>query len=423
VGRVGICRLVAAAAMVGAVVVSSVAAPSMASAQPTAGVRATTASGPPVISCVLATDCLGVEGGSSQQDGGAPARPRIARWNGSSWQGVRVTLPTGAKSVDLTGVSCRGAKSCLVVGDYYTSASDSAISHPLALAYNGSSVRPTATVPLPTGAHGGMLAGVSCATTRHCVALAEEVGSPGSFSGVSSSVILIETWNGATWTLRTAAGSIGKTTLLQPTAVSCATAAFCVLSGLAISVTSGTEKVYLASWNGRKLTTMKAPTVGGGTDYPDVSGVSCAAPANCAVAGAHDAGPSDNARQIAFTEVWNGDAWRLATMAWPRGTALSLMFGVSCHGARSCEAVGLDAARDAGTAPFGAAAVSFNGTAGTVQAVPAPSAGRSALFTSVSCLPWGSCVAVGVTGPTNAESGAVMTGVWNGKAWKLEPGF
>ena len=436
----------AAAAAAESILVPSVAAPSIASAKPMAGVRPTTAarpgsaaamraaeaalaadgdtaSGSPFISCVLATDCLGVEGGSSQRVGGAPARPRIARWNGSSWKGVRVTLPTGAKSVDLTGVSCRGAKSCLVVGDYYTSTSDSATSHALALAYNGTSLRPTATVPLPTGANGSMLTSVSCATTRHCVALGEEVGSPGTFSDVSRSVIIIETWNGARWTLRTAAGSIGKTTLLQPNVVSCATSAFCVLGGLAISVTSGSEKVYLASWNGRKLTTMKAPTVGGGTDYPVVSGLSCATAAHCAVAGAHDASAADTAGQTAFTEVWNGRTWRLATTAWPKGAALSFMFGVSCYGARSCQAVGLDAASDAGTAPFDAAAVSLNGTAGTVQAVPAPSRGRSTIFTAVSCLPWGSCVAVGATGQANAEAGAVMTGVWNGKAWKLEPGF
>ena len=41
----------------------------------------------------------------------------------------------------------------------------------------------------------------------------------------------------------------------------------------------------------------------------------------------------------------------------------------------------------------------------------------------MSCLPWGSCVAVGETGKTTASSLAVMTGVWNGKAWKLAPGF
>ncbi len=83
----------------------------------------------------------------------------------------------------------------------------------------------------------------------------------------------------------------------------------------------------------------------------------------------------------------------------------------------------MDGASTAATAPFDAAAVSFTGTAGTLQTVPAPSKGHSAMFADVSCLPWGSCVATGETGKTTASSGAVMTGVWNGKAWKLDPGF
>jgi hypothetical protein len=41
----------------------------------------------------------------------------------------------------------------------------------------------------------------------------------------------------------------------------------------------------------------------------------------------------------------------------------------------------------------------------------------------MSCLPGGSCVAIGGTGKTTAKSPALMTGVWNGRAWKLDPGF
>jgi hypothetical protein len=41
----------------------------------------------------------------------------------------------------------------------------------------------------------------------------------------------------------------------------------------------------------------------------------------------------------------------------------------------------------------------------------------------VGCLPSGSCVAIGETGKTTAKSFALMTGVWNGRGWKLDPGF
>ena len=446
--RIAISGLVALAAVLGGVAVpatamaqptSAVARPDRAAAprpgslvaMPTARTPAGASAsemggGEPLISCVLATDCLGIEGASSL-GGEAPSVPtRVARWNGSAWKGVGMTLPKGTRSVDLLGVSCKAAKSCLVVGDYYTSTSVSAASHVLALSYNGTSLKPTPAVPLPKGATDAALISVSCATTRYCVALGAADGNAGPFSN-SVPPTIIETWNGAKWTLHTAAASIGRTTLLEPSAVSCATSAFRVLAGaeLTVTSTSGSAKLYAASWNGKKLTTMKPATVGGGKDYPEATGVSCASASNCAVTGAvvEDPTASSTPSLSAFTEIWNGKAWQLAKVTWPKGTAESATLGVSCYAAHSCEAVGIDSASAAETAPFDAAAVSFDGTAGVVQAVPAPSKGHSTAFADVSCLPWGTCVATGETAKTNASSGAVMTGVWNGRAWKLDPGF
>jgi hypothetical protein len=384
-------------------------------------------SGEPLISCVLATDCLGIEG-AANLGGGEPSVPtRVARWNGSAWKGVGVTLPKGTRTADLLGVSCRGAKSCLVVGDYYTSTSLGAASRVLALSYNGTSLKPTPAVPLPKGATDAALISVSCATTSYCVALVAADGNAGAF-GNSVPPTIIETWNGAKWTLHTAAASVGKTSVLEPSAVSCATSAFCVLAGTELTITSNSlsAKLYAASWNGKKLRAMKAATVGGSKDDSEAIDVSCASASNCAVTGTETGDPTSSSGTpslSAFTEIWNGKTWQLAKVTWPKGTAESALLGVSCYAAHSCEAVGIDGASVADTAPFDAAAVSFNGTAGVVQAVPAPSKGRSTAFADVSCLPWGSCVATGATAKTNASSGAVMTGAWNGKAWKLDPGF
>ena len=125
----------------------------------------------------------------------------------------------------------------------------------------------------------------------------------------------------------------------------------------------------------------------------------------------------------AFTEIWNGKTWQPAKVAWPKGTAQSLTLGVSCYGAHTCEVVGEDGASTAATAPLDAAAVLFKGTAGTRQAVPAPPKGYSTAFADVSCLPSGSCLATGDTGKSTASTAALMTGVWNGKTWKLGPGL
>ncbi len=418
--RIAISGLVALATVLGGVAVTATAI-----AQPTAamrpGITARPAeavvedAGTPLISCLTVTDCLGIVGSSSLNNPGQPAIPtRVARWNGSSWKRLGVAMPKGTRSADLLGVSCKGPKSCLVVGDYYTSTSLNATAHLLALFYNGTSLKPTPMVPLPKGATDVRLSGVSCVSTRYCVALGEAGGDTAAF-GDNGALIIIETWNGAKWTLHTAATSIG-TTVIVPSVVSCATSAFCLLTGVDLSmVSSSVSGLYVASWNGKMLTTMKPATVDGGMGFLLAAGVSCATASKCAVTGAYSGRNASTA--TAFTEIWNGKTWRLAKVTWPKGADDSTTIGVSCYTARSCEAVGVDAI---GTS-VRAAAVSFNGTTGTLQAVPAPPAGDSSAFTAVSCLPLGSCVAVGGTGRSKAPP--LMTGVWNGKAWKLAPGF
>ena len=417
--KIALSGLVALAAVLGGVAV-----PATAMAQPTAGVRPVAVrpaddgpviTGLPMISCVFAVDCLGVEGSSSLTDGGPASPTRVARWNGSTWKGVGVTLPAGAKSVDLNGVSCRAANSCLVVGDYYKSASENAPDYPLALSYNGTSVRPTSLVPVPKGLSGVTLDAVSCTSATHCVAVGTANGDS-SLPGADVEVAMIETWNGSKWTLHNVTASSTSSSTPQVAGVSCATTAFCVLDGTSYTVSAkgATFGTWLGSWNGTKLTTMKS------AEAMEPIGISCSTISNCAVAGIGLGLGSTSTVTTAVTEVWNGSAWKPAKMAWPRG-ADSFLLGLSCYAAHSCEAVGMEGPPSGDSAD--AVAVSFNGTAGTVQALAAPAKGYSDDLSSVSCLPWGSCVAVGESGKSSGASGTPMTGTWSGKAWKFHAGF
>jgi hypothetical protein len=419
--RIAISGLVALAAVLGGVAV-----PAAAMAEPGSGVRPAISARPaddgpitagsPIISCVLATDCLGAEASSSLTDGGPAISTRVARWNGSSWKRLGVTLPAGARSVDLNGISCKGAKSCLVVGDYYTSTSESAPDYPLALIYNGTSLRPAPAVPTPKGLDGVTLDGVSCTTATHCVAVGTANGYTKS-ARAELEVAMIETWNGAKWTLHNVTAS-SASSMLQVAGVSCATSSFCVLDGdsFTVSSSSATIGTWLAAWNGKNLTRMKS------TVAMMPTAVSCATRSNCAVTGINpDIASNAAATTISSTEIWNGKAWRQATVTWPEATGESMTFGLSCYAVRSCEMVGLDG--PAAENSEDAVAVSFTGTASKRQAVPAPAKGDSTVLTGVSCLPSGTCVAVGETGKTNASSSSVMTGVWNGRAWRLDPGF
>jgi hypothetical protein len=455
VNRIAIFGLVALAAVLG-----GAAAPATAMAQPTSGVRpggavsatgvstvagvagvagvtagaamragaeaadAESGGGSPNISCVLATDCLAVRGSSSLSGVGTYTPTRVERWNGSSWERVGVILPARTTSVDLNGVSCRGARFCLVVGDYYKSTEGSSPSSPLALIYNGTSAKPSSAMPLPKGQPNVTLSGVSCATTRNCVAVGLANGNPAGLNQYSDGISFIETWNGARWTLHTIASS--ARTVVAPSAVSCATSSFCVLMGEATSISDGyvTVGLYLGWWNGGRLTRMGAAATGGAASMVEPSGVSCATPANCAVDGivVGDAGGGSTLSIKGFTQVWNGRAWQSARTTWPKGVAESFLWDVSCYGAHSCEAVGFDAAQT-DSPPTYAAAVSYRGDTGQVQAVPKPSRGRSTSFAAVSCAPSGGCVAIGDTGKNTAVSPTLMTGVWNGRTWRLEPGF
>src|ERR1700722_4696506 len=435
VHRIVISGLVALAAVLGGAAV-----PATALAQPTSGARTVSAvsvglragaeatpadsgGGSPNIACVLATDCLAVRGSSSLSGVGTYTPARVERWNGSSWKRLGVALPARTTSVDLNGVSCRTAKFCLVVGDYYKSVKDNAASSPLALVYNGASLRPVSAMPLPKGQPNVTLTGVSCPTTRDCVALGLANGNPAGLNKYSDGISFIETWNGARWTLRTIVTS--ATTVAAPSAVSCATASFCVLMGEVTTVSNGyvTVGLYLGPGNGRRLTRMRAPAAGGANSMVEPSGVSCGAPANCAVTGIVVGDTSGSALSIkGFTQVWNGRVWQLAKTRWPKGVAESFLWDVSCYGAHACAAVGFDAAKT-DAPPVDATAVSYRGGVGTVEAVPKPAKGRSTSFAAVSCLTSGRCVAVGDTGKSTAASPALMTGVWNGRTWRLGPGF
>jgi hypothetical protein len=266
---------------------------------------------------------------------------------------------------------------------------------------------------VPKGLSGVTLDAVSCTSASHCVA----VGSANGDTSPAGEVAMIETWNGGKWTLHNVTASATSSSVPQVAGVSCATSAFCVLDGTSYSVSAKgvvTVGTWLALWNGAKLTTMKSAVA------MEPTAISCATTSNCAVTGI-DLNLGGTATTTALTEIWNGSAWKLAKVAWPKGTADSTLLGLSCYAAHSCEAVGEEEPASGDSAD--AVAVSFNGTASTVQAPPAPAKGYSDAFSSVSCLPWGSCVAVGESGKSTAASGTPMTGTWSGKAWKLHPGF
>jgi hypothetical protein len=351
------------------------------------------------ISCGTPNSCLAI--GENLGKSGAQAQVVVA-WNGTAWRSVAVPTPKPTVAViNLAAVSCQSATSCVVVGGYLTLAGAGA-EQPYALIWNGTSLTPTAAPPVPKNGGFASLTGVSCITTsKSCFAVGDSQGGAGP--------LLLETWNGAKWTLQTASIPGGARSV-YPGAVSCHFLTFCVVAGESYGSNPAAPAMLLARWNGKALTAMK-PAVPAGAANVTLNDASCPSATFCAVAAfsTNSAGTSN----FGFVEMWNGTSWTADKVAAPKGDAE--LYGVSCRPDGSCVAVG-------GAGPSGATkatALAYNGKTWTAQTVPAPGPGTSSDFFGVNCLKANQCVAIGETVSSRPATAAPLGGVWNGSSWRL----
>jgi len=350
------------------------------------------------ISCGTPNSCLAV--GASLGKSGHLAQV-VEAWNGTAWRSVAVPTPKPTVAlVNLAAVSCKSATGCMVVGGYLTLAGSGA-ERPYALAWNGKSLTPTAAPPVPKNGGLASLTGVSCITVRSCVAVGDSRGGAGP--------LMMETWNGAKWTLQTATIPGGARSA-YPGAVSCHFLAFCIVVGESYHSVPGAPAMLLAKWNGKVLTAMKA-AVPAGAGNVTLNDISCPSTTLCAVAGfsTNPSGTSD----FGFAEMWNGKSWTADKAAAPKGAAE--LYGVSCRADGTCEAVG-----SAGpSAAAKATALYYNGKKWTAQTVPAPGKGTSSDLFGVNCLRASECVAFGETVSSDPATATPLGGLWNGSSWRL----
>jgi hypothetical protein len=352
------------------------------------------------ISCGTANSCLAVAENLGKSGDLAQV---VVAWNGTAWRAVALPTPKPTVAlINLAGVSCRSATACVVVGSYLTLAGAGG-ERPYALTWNGKSLTPTAAPPVPTDGGFASLTAVSCLTAGSCVAVGDSQGGTGP--------LLVETWNGAKWTLRTARIPGGARST-YPGAVSCRSVTFCVVAGESYASVAGTPAMLLAKWNGTGFTAMK-PAVPAGAANVTLNDISCPTTTLCAVAGfsANRLGTG----AFGFAEIWNGKSWTADKVAAPKGDAESYLFGVSCRTNGTCMAVG-------GAGPPTAAkatAASYNGKTWTAQNVPGPGAGKSSDFFDVNCLPAGQCVAIGETVASRPPTVTPFGGLWSESRWRL----
>jgi hypothetical protein len=114
------------------------------------------------ISCVTAANCYAVGAAIVNN----VKSSFVLRWNGSSWAGVLSSHPGGATASDLAGVSCKGATSCVAVGDYVSAG----VTKTWAETWDGTNWKVNAT-PNPANSYVASFAGVSCLAGQACFAV------------------------------------------------------------------------------------------------------------------------------------------------------------------------------------------------------------------------------------------------------------
>jgi hypothetical protein len=354
------------------------------------------------VSCRTAANCLAV--GIDQNAFKGMGGPLAEKWNGTAWRTIAVKLPAGATGGALTRISCVSATHCVAVGFY-----DKGAGNQFALAdtWNGSSWTPSQ--PPAPGGENTFLNGVSCKSVTACVAV-------GAYTKTTSSgpagSLLAESWNGRKWT-EARPPVPGGTVISGLDSVSCTSATHCIATG--ILLTNTVSAVLIESWNGRSWSRMKAPPLPA-TTLGELTTVSCPATKSCVAVG----NASSPKGLASLAETWNGKAWTLTTVHWPKGTSNEMLSGVSCVAGNRCVAVGtIDSNLNSASNTGKAAAATWNGRAWAVTSVPAPAKGKASLLRDVTCLSASNCVAVGQAGPSGSTNGTGLSAFWNGKGWRL----
>jgi hypothetical protein len=324
------------------------------------------------VSCLTPSSCTIVGGYANGGPGGSAL---VEVWNGSGWTVQRTPNPGQQHGSTLTSIWCGSAASCVAVGDYWDTNNFPQV---FGIVWNGTQWTPLQ-VPNPSATRKGFLS-VSCASMTACAAVGWQESNTTAYD-----VPLAETWNGSSWTIDSVPvpTGIGNADL---TGVSCASATACTAVGY-YGDSSGLQQILIEVWNGASWSLQNAPSPSGARS-PSLSGVSCTSPTACTAVGGY--GTSGAGQSLA--EVWDGVSWSIQTTpnVGTLGTGLS---GVSCAQAASCEAVGRYETSSTPTdAPV---AEAWDGTSWSAQNVPVPTGALTSQLSQVSCGTPTTCMATG----------------------------
>ena len=319
------------------------------------------------VSCVSKSSCMAVgvddNGYNSSQTSLEDVGSFAESWNGSVWS----VVPTGgspAARTSLYAVACVSPVFCIAVGESHSSGGEildnegaSRAERALVEVWNG--LAWTVQRNPGAGLSASGLFGVSCTSSRFCIAIGEH-----GYHG------LAEIWNGTRWRIQTTPTVAKYGT--WPTGISCVAADWCTMVGGYNTVKRLEQAVGVPlaeHWNGRRWRKQHAPAYG--LYFPELSSVSCVSRSFCLASGAHYL--NQQGTPSPFAERWNGKRWTAARAQLPEYSSLN---GVSCLSTIECLAVGqFDPSLFAGPEPTEPVVESWTGARWrrlTVPQAPAP---------------------------------------------------
>jgi hypothetical protein len=275
------------------------------------------------VACPTTTDCIAVGSFDSSSQ-----KTLTERWDGSSWKIVPSPNPPNADVAELLGVACTSTTNCNAVGLTLAKTSTSLAEH-----WDGSrwSIVPT----VGTGATGLTIAeliGVACPTSTSCFA----VGVSSTVSGKTATIVTVaERWNGVSWTKiptpKLAGGAIGVLT-----AVACSSTTNCTAVGeTQSSLIADTTTMLVEHWNGATWTVVANPSPTGSSSAALV-GVSCRSAASCYAVGGYTTATTNGP----LVEHWDGATWSIVPSPGVANATMSGLGSISCPTGHSCVAVG-----------------------------------------------------------------------------------
>jgi hypothetical protein len=194
--------------------------------------------------------------------------------------------------------------------------------------------------------------------------------------------------------------------------VSCVSPGVCTAVGYYRN-TSGVNATLAKVWNGTTWTRQPTPDQAG-AQFSVLEGVSCTAADSCEAVGYSE--PASGV-PTPFAESWNGTSWSLQPVPSLAGATFPELLAVSCPSARFCEAVGT---YQDSSGPATLAEV-WRGASWQVQPTPGPTGAAFAELAGVSCTSARSCEAVGYSYPKTTGGDTPIAESWDGTSWRAQP--